>query len=44
VRRLITLAVLTAALITPASAGAITNGTADGNGHPSVGGLVSPTQ
>ena len=25
-------------------AGAITNGTFDGNGHPSVGGLVSPTQ
>jgi V8-like Glu-specific endopeptidase len=44
VRRLVTLAVLTAALITPASAGAITNGTADGNRHPSVGGLVSPTQ
>jgi V8-like Glu-specific endopeptidase len=44
VRRLVTLAVLTAALFTPASAGAITNGTADGNRHPSVGGLVSPTQ
>ncbi|MDP9285096.1 MAG: trypsin-like serine protease [Actinomycetota bacterium] len=43
-RRLVTLAALTAALITPASAGAITNGTADGNGHPNVGGLVSPTQ
>ena len=43
-RRFVTLAVLTAALITPASAGAITNGTADGNRHPSVGGLVSPTQ
>jgi V8-like Glu-specific endopeptidase len=44
VRRLVTLAVLAAALITPASASAITNGTADGNRHPSVGGLVSPTQ
>ncbi len=43
-RRLITLAALTAALIAPASAGAITNGTADGNRHPNVGGLVSPTQ
>jgi hypothetical protein len=32
------------ALAVPASAGAITNGTADGNGHPNVGGLVSPTQ
>lgn len=30
------------ALSTPASA--ITNGTFDGNGHPAVGGLVSPTQ
>jgi secreted trypsin-like serine protease len=44
VRRLITLAVLAAALITPASAGAITNGSADGNRHPNVGGLVSATQ
>ena len=43
-RRLITLAVLAAALITPASAGAITNGSADGNRHPNVGGLVSATQ
>jgi V8-like Glu-specific endopeptidase len=43
-RRLAALAALTAALITPASAGAITNGTADGNRHPNVGGLVSPTQ
>jgi len=43
-RRLIALAALTAALIAPASAGAITNGTADGNAHPNVGGLVSPTQ
>jgi V8-like Glu-specific endopeptidase len=44
VRRLVTLAALGAALITPASAGAITNGAADGNRHPNVGGLVSPTQ
>jgi V8-like Glu-specific endopeptidase len=43
-RRLAALAALTAALITPASAGAITDGTADGNRHPNVGGLVSPTQ
>ena len=33
-----------AALALPASAGAVTNGTPDGNGHPNVGGLVSPTQ
>src|SRR5829696_7890689 len=43
-RRLILLAALSAALLIPASAGAITNGTADGNSHPNVGGLVSPTQ
>jgi V8-like Glu-specific endopeptidase len=45
VRRLITLAVVTAAALTAVSpAAAITNGSADGNGHPNVGGLVSPTQ
>jgi len=43
-RRLCALAAVSVAVIAPASAGAITNGTADGNGHPSVGGLVSPTQ
>jgi V8-like Glu-specific endopeptidase len=43
-RRLALLAALAAALITAAPAGAITNGTADGNRHPNVGGLVSPTQ
>ena len=34
----------TLALIAPAPAPAIINGTFDGNGHPNVGGLVSPTQ
>jgi hypothetical protein len=43
-RRLVFFAVLAAALVTAAAAGAITNGTADGNGHPNVGGLVAPTQ
>ncbi|HEV7750003.1 MAG TPA: trypsin-like serine protease [Baekduia sp.] len=43
-RRLITAAAAVAALAVPASAGAITNGTADGGGHPNVGGLVSATQ
>ena len=44
-RRLITLAVVAAAALTSVSpAAAITNGTADGNRHPNVGGLVSPTQ
>lgn len=42
-RRLI-LASLLATLIASAPAGAITNGTRDGNAHPNVGGLVSPTQ
>jgi V8-like Glu-specific endopeptidase len=42
-RLLLTLTVLaTLAAATPAAA--ITNGTADGNRHPNVGGLVSPTQ
>jgi hypothetical protein len=44
VRRLITLAVVAAALTAVSPAAAITNGTADGNRHPNVGGLVSPTQ
>jgi V8-like Glu-specific endopeptidase len=44
VRRLITVAVVVAALTAVSPASAITNGTADGNGHPNVGGLVSPTQ
>jgi len=44
VRRLITAAVLVAALTAVSSASAITNGTADGNAHPNVGGLVADTQ
>jgi len=44
VRRLITLAVVVAALTAVSPAAAITNGTPDGNGHPNVGGLVSSTQ
>ncbi len=43
-RRLITLGVVVAALTAVSPAAAITNGTADGNRHPNVGGLVSPTQ
>jgi secreted trypsin-like serine protease len=43
-RRLVFFAVLAAALVMAAAAGAITNGTADGKGHPNVGGLVAPTQ
>jgi secreted trypsin-like serine protease len=42
VRRLITTAVLAAALTAVTSASAITNGTADGQAHPNVGGLVAP--
>jgi hypothetical protein len=42
-RRLIIAAAL-AALALPASAGAITDGVPDGNGHPNVGGLVAATQ
>jgi secreted trypsin-like serine protease len=37
-------AAVLAALVVAAPAAAITNGTADGNRHPNVGGLVSPTQ
>jgi secreted trypsin-like serine protease len=43
-RRLITLTVLCTALASAAPAGAIVYGTPDGEGHPNVGGLVSPTQ
>ncbi|HEX8104410.1 MAG TPA: trypsin-like serine protease [Solirubrobacteraceae bacterium] len=44
-RTLLTLAAaLAASLALAVPAGAITNGTADGNKHPSVGGLVSATQ
>ena len=42
--RRIFIASLLASLIFSAPAGAITNGTADGNAHPNVGGLVAPTQ
>jgi V8-like Glu-specific endopeptidase len=44
VRRLITVTALVAALTAVSTAAAITNGTADGQRHPNVGGLVSPTQ
>jgi len=43
-RRLVSAAALLAALVTASPAAAITNGSPDGNRHPSVGGLVSPTQ
>jgi hypothetical protein len=43
-RVLIAAAATLAALVAAAPAAAITNGTADGNRHPNVGGLVSPTQ
>jgi V8-like Glu-specific endopeptidase len=43
-KKLIGTAVAVAALVAAAPAGAITDGTADGNGHPNVGGLVAPTQ
>jgi secreted trypsin-like serine protease len=43
-RRLIILTVLCTALASAAPAGAIVYGTPDGEGHPNVGGLVSPTQ
>jgi hypothetical protein len=43
-RRLILAAALLAALVTASPAAAITNGQPDGNRHPNVGGLVSPTQ
>jgi len=46
VRRLITVTVIVvaAALVAVSPAGAITDGTADGQGHPNVGGLVAATQ
>ena len=43
-RLLLAAALLLAVLLPAAPASAITNGAADGNGHPNVGGLVSPTQ
>ena len=45
-RRLVLMVALLAAiaLMAVAPAAAVTNGTVDGNGHPSVGGLVAPTQ
>ncbi len=43
-RRLAFFAVVVSALVMGASADAITYGTVDGNQHPNVGGLVSPTQ
>jgi len=44
VRRLITVVGLLAGLTAVSPASAITNGSADGQRHPNVGGLVSPTQ
>lgn len=43
-RALAALAVIVAGFATASPAAAITNGTLDGNQHPNVGGLVSPTQ
>jgi len=43
-RGLVVVAALVATLFIAAPAGAITNGVPDGNRHPNVGGLVSPTQ
>jgi V8-like Glu-specific endopeptidase len=43
-RTLVTAVLLLAALVSTTPASAITNGVADGNRHPNVGGLVSPTQ
>jgi secreted trypsin-like serine protease len=43
-RRLITAIVVFAGLTAVSPAAAITNGTADGQSHPNVAGLVSPTQ
>ena len=43
-RSIIAAGVIALALVAAAPAAAITNGTPDGNGHPNVGGLVSPTQ
>jgi V8-like Glu-specific endopeptidase len=44
VRSLIATATLMLALVAADPAAAITNGSPDGQGHPNVGGLVSPTQ
>ena len=43
-RTLVTAGAVLCALATAAPAAAITNGVPDGNRHPNVGGLVSPTQ
>lgn len=43
-RLLLPATLLLAALLPAAPASAITNGVADGSGHPNVGGLVAPTQ
>ncbi len=43
-RRLIPALAILALLLAPTSAAAITNGAADGGGHPAVGALVSPKQ
>ena len=43
-RGLVTVATVVAALVIAAPAAAITYGAPDGNRHPNVGGLVSPTQ
>ncbi len=43
IRRLISVAALCTVLASAAPAGAITNGSPDGNAHPNVGGLVAPT-
>jgi Trypsin len=43
-RHLIGLAALLVALVSAAPAAAVTNGAPDGQRHPNVGGLVSPTQ
>ncbi len=42
-RRLLTIGAIFAALAFAVPAGAITNGSPDGNKHPNVGGLVAPT-
>jgi V8-like Glu-specific endopeptidase len=42
-RRLLTITALCMTLASIGPAGAITNGSPDGNGHPNVGGLVAPT-
>jgi secreted trypsin-like serine protease len=44
VGRIVVFLALLATLIVSAQAGAITNGTLDGNAHPNVGGLVAPAQ